>query len=198
MRTVVRACVLVVIVALLGACATPELVVLVPSANGKVGKVIVTSTEGETTLDQAYAGARVEKSSKPEPLMLNQAEVDQLFAQAIAAQPPRPESFLLYFREGTDDYMPDSKEAFERVFAEVARRQAAEIALIGHTDRVGKVEINDELSLKRAERVRKDFIDRGTPASAISVAGRGDREPIVPTADQVSEPANRRVEINVR
>jgi len=198
--SVVRTCLLVVIVALLGACATtpPDMVVLVPSADGKVGKVIVTSPQGETTLDRAYAGARVEEDSKPEPIMLNKAEVDRLFAQAIAAQPPRPVSFLLYFREGTDDYTPDSKAAFEQVFAEIARRQAAEIVVIGHTDRVGSAAQNDELSRKRAERVRKDFIDRGIPASAISVAGRGDREPIVQTGDQVSEPTNRRVEINVR
>jgi outer membrane protein OmpA-like peptidoglycan-associated protein len=30
------------------------------------------------------------------------------------------------------------------------------------------------------------------------VAGRGEREPIVRTADEVAEPANRRVEISVR
>ncbi len=201
MRNVVRACILAAIVALLGACAsTPpaELVVLVPSANGKVGKVIVTSPQGATTLDRAYAGARIEQNDKPEPLMLNQSEVDRLFAKAIAAQPPRPVSFLLYFREGTDDYTPDSKKAFEGVFAEIARRQAAEIVVIGHTDRVGKVEVNDELSRKRAERVRKDFVDRGIPASAISVAGRGEREPIVQTDDEMASPTNRRVEINVR
>jgi outer membrane protein OmpA-like peptidoglycan-associated protein len=46
--------------------------------------------------------------------------------------------------------------------------------------------------------VRKDFADRGIPNSAINVAGRGEREPVVPTADEVSEPRNRRVEINVR
>lgn len=171
---------------------------LVPSANGKVGKVIVTSPQGGTTLDRAYAGARIEQNDKPEPLMLDQTQVDRLFAKAIAAQPPRPVSFLLYFREGTDDYTPDSKKAFEGVFAEIARRQAAEIVVIGHTDRVGKVEVNDELSRKRAERVRKDFVDRGIPASAISVAGRGEREPIVQTDDEMASPTNRRVEINVR
>jgi flagellar motor protein MotB len=30
------------------------------------------------------------------------------------------------------------------------------------------------------------------------VAGRGEREPIVPTEDEVAEPRNRRVEITVR
>jgi outer membrane protein OmpA-like peptidoglycan-associated protein len=63
---------------------------------------------------------------------------------------------------------------------------------------MGPLEYNDTLSLRRAERVRKDFVDRGVPDSAISVAGRGEREPIVATADEVTEPRNRRVEINIR
>ena len=107
-------------------------------------------------------------------------------------------SFLLYFLEGTDEYTLESKAAFEKIFSEIARRQAAEIAVIGHTDTVGRVEYNDTLSLRRAERVRKDFVGRGIPTHAINVAGRGEREPIVPTADDINEPRNRRVEINVR
>jgi outer membrane protein OmpA-like peptidoglycan-associated protein len=203
MRTVVQGVILAVLVALLGACATPkpastDLIVLVPDGvSGKVGTVVVKSAQGESTLNQAYASARVEEG-KPEPRALSQKEVNQMFSEAIAVQPPRPVSFLLYFLEGTDDYTPESKVAFEGVFAEIARRKVAEIVVIGHTDRVGKVEANDELSRKRAERVRKDFMDRGIPANAISVAGRGEREPIVRTADEVAEPTNRRVEINVR
>jgi outer membrane protein OmpA-like peptidoglycan-associated protein len=38
----------------------------------------------------------------------------------------------------------------------------------------------------------------GIPDERIRVSGRGEREPIVPTADNVDEPRNRRVEINVR
>jgi len=41
-------------------------------------------------------------------------------------------------------------------------------------------------------------VKAGVAADRISVAGRGEREPLVPTADEVAEPRNRRVEINVR
>jgi outer membrane protein OmpA-like peptidoglycan-associated protein len=100
--------------------------------------------------------------------------------------------------EGTDEYTAESKEAFEKVFAEVARRKVAEIAVIVHTDTMGTLEFNDSLSLKRAARVRNDFTGRGIPTDSISIAGRGEREPVVATADEVSEPRNRRVEISVR
>ena len=57
---------------------------------------------------------------------------------------------------------------------------------------------NDALSRKRAERVREELQKLGIPGVRISVAGRGEREPEVATADDVAEPRNRRVEINVR
>jgi outer membrane protein OmpA-like peptidoglycan-associated protein len=203
MTTASRMALMAVAAGLLAACAQqpaypPQTVVLVPDRDGKVGTVMVTGSEGSTTLNQPYAAARGDAAGKIEQRAASEGEVKTTFAGAIAAQPMRPVSFLLYFQEGTDEYTPESKEAFEKVFAEVARRKVAEIAIIGHTDTVGKLEFNDALSLKRAERVRKDFTDRGVPPVAVNVAGRGEREPIVPTADEVTEARNRRVEINVR
>ncbi|MGH8661708.1 MAG: OmpA family protein [Burkholderiales bacterium] len=203
MRRALRAGVAAAVAALLGACAsapnTRELVVLVPDPGGTTGAVVVTNPRGgSTVLDKPYTAALLEKGAPAAPPPVAREQVGKLFTHAIAAQPERPTSFLLYFLGDSDEYTAESKDAFEKVFAEVARRKVAEIAVIGHTDRVGPVEYNDTLSLKRAERVRRDFVDRGIPTSAIHVAGRGEREPIVPTADDVSEPRNRRVEINVR
>lgn len=197
---------LISIAASLAGCATaphpPQLVVVVPDKGGKVGTVVVREVDGgSTTLNEAYSAARIDTAgAKFERRTVTAGEVKAEFAHAIAAQPVRPVSFLLYFQEGTDELTPASKAAFKKVLAEVARRKAAEITIIGHTDTVGKTEFNDMLSLKRAERVRKNFSDRGIgiPAHLISTAGRGERELVVPTADEVSEPRNRRVEISVR
>jgi len=198
-----RAGLILLVAGPLGACASGppksrEFVVLVPDYDGKVGAVVITGAQGKSTLDKPYMAARYEDGGKVETAPVAQEEVRKTFAMAIAVQPVRPVSFLLYFREGTDEYTVESKEAFEKIFPEIARRKAAEVAVIGHTDTVGRTEFNDTLSLRRAERVRNDFVDRGIPTIAINVAGRGEREPIVPTADEVSEPRNRRVEINVR
>ena len=84
------------------------------------------------------------------------------------------------------------------VFGELKKRPSPEITVIGHTDRLGPDQANDTLSLQRAQRVKELLIQRGVAAERISVAGRGEREPLVPTADEVAEPRNRRVEINVR
>jgi outer membrane protein OmpA-like peptidoglycan-associated protein len=42
------------------------------------------------------------------------------------------------------------------------------------------------------------LIELGIPPERIQARGRGERELLVPTEDEVSEPRNRRVEINVR
>ena len=196
----------IAIAASLAGCATtphpPQLVVLVPDRQGKIGTVEVREIDGgSTTLNEAYSAARVDTAGgKFERRTVTASEVKAEFAHAIAAQPIRPVSFLLYFQEGTDALTPASKTAFRKVLSEVAQRKAAEITIIGHTDTVGKVEFNDMLSLKRAERVRKHFADRGIgiPAHLINTAGRGERELLVQTGDEVPEPRNRRVEISVR
>jgi len=203
MHRVLRAGAVAAVAAFLGACAAPpntrELVVLVPDQGGTTGAVVVDKPWSRTSvLDKPYSAALLEKGESVTPPPVGRDEVTKLFSYAIAAQPQRPISFLLYFLGDSDEYTPESKEAFEKVSAEIARRKAAEVAVIGHTDRMGPLEYNDTLSLRRAERVPKDFVDRGVPDSAISVAGRGEREPIVATADEVTEPRNRRVEINIR
>jgi outer membrane protein OmpA-like peptidoglycan-associated protein len=182
----------------LGGCATSQdLVVLLPDKDGKVGKVFVHNPKGEAVLDSAYAAARTSNSGLQRNTA-TQSELKDVFGSALTAMPPRPISFTLYFESGTDEFTEQSKQEVKRVIAEMARRQAPEITVIGHTDQVGPDPTNDALSLQRAERVRSILVGMGIPPERILTAGRGRREPLVRTADGVSEPRNRRVEISVR
>ena len=70
--------------------------------------------------------------------------------------------------------------------------------VIGHTDRVGSADSNDALSKNRAEAMREVLIETGVAAEMIEAVGRGERDPLVPTEDNVAEAKNRRVEINLR
>jgi outer membrane protein OmpA-like peptidoglycan-associated protein len=72
------------------------------------------------------------------------------------------------------------------------------VLVTGHTDTVGDAAGNDRLSAQRAERVKGYLVAIGIAAGRIRTAGRGERELLVPTADNVEEPRNRRVEISVR
>lgn len=186
---------------LLAGCAKPardDLYVLLPDAEGKTGELSVDSSGRVTVLDQPYAAARVKEPGRVEPGTVTEQETKQAFGPALAAQPGRPISFILYFLEGRDELTPESKQIVATIPGEIAKRPAPEIIVIGHTDRVGSVPFNDALSLRRAERVRDELVRAGIAADRIRVEGRGEREPLVPTPDEVAEPRNRRVEISVR
>ena len=186
---------------LLVGCAKPtrdDLYVLMPDQEGKTGALSVESGGQQAVLDRPYASARVTEPGRVAAGTVTEQEARQAFGAALGAQPARPTSFLLYFLEGRDELTPDSRQLLGRIVDEIARRPAPEIVVIGHTDRVGAVPYNDALSLRRAERVRDELVKVGIAADRIRVAGRGEREPLVPTADEVAEARNRRVEINVR
>jgi outer membrane protein OmpA-like peptidoglycan-associated protein len=183
---------------LAAACATPsETYVVMPDRAGMVTPVTVTARGGQSlVLDKPYAAA-AGGAAMLESVSMDKATVDKEFGTALAAQPLPPSSFLLYFSDG-DELTADSKLELEKVFAEIAARPAADIVVVGHTDRIGSLEDNDTLSKRRAEKVRLELINRGIAGDNIQAAGRGEREPLVPTADEVREARNRRVEINVR
>ncbi len=186
---------------LLVGCAKPmrdDLYVLMPDQEGKTGVLAVESGGQQAVLDRPYASARVAEPGRVQPGTVSEQEARQAFGAALGAQPARPASFILYFLEGRDELTHDSRAVLTRILDEIARRPAPEIVVIGHTDRVGAVPFNDALSLRRAERVRDELVNVGIAADRIRVAGRGEREPLVPTADEVAEARNRRVEINVR
>ena len=197
-----RRCYPALIVALaLAGCATPpsrDLVVLLPDKDGKVGTLVVQNQKGSTVLNTAYATARTARDGGVERGMASQSEIKEVFGSAIAAQPPRPILFTLYFESGSDEFTEQSKQEVKRLLAEIARRQASDITVIGHTDLVGPDPSNDALSLQRAGRVKSMLVGMGVPAGRILTAGRGRREPLIPTANGVIEPRNRRVEVSVR
>lgn len=185
--------------AVLAGCAvTPEMVAVVPAADGHVGAVVVKHWWTERVIDSPFGAQRIGSSGLTETATLTPAEVRETFGTTLDALPGRPMSYTLYFREGRDELTAESQAELDKVFAELKRRPLPDIVVIGHTDTVGNLAFNDRLSLARAERLRDMLAGLGIPAERIQAAGRGKRELLVPTEENVSEPRNRRVEITVR
>jgi outer membrane protein OmpA-like peptidoglycan-associated protein len=67
--------------------------------------------------------------------------------------------------------------------------------VIGHTDNVGTLAINQQLSEQRALAVARILISTGTPSSRITYQGRAYLNPIVSNSTSAGRAANRRVEI---
>jgi OmpA-OmpF porin, OOP family len=69
----------------------------------------------------------------------------------------------------------------------------------GHTDSSGSAAHNEELSLKRAERMRKELAAKGVPEGDITAVGRGSKQRLVQPDDTPAKKArNRRYEVQVR
>jgi outer membrane protein OmpA-like peptidoglycan-associated protein len=182
----------------IGGCAyNTGMVVLLPDKDGRDTAVVVKQGSETHVLNKPYAATR-QWPLGAQSYTSDQKEVDARFGAALAAQPIRAKSFTLYFLEGQDEFTVESKEIFETVFTEIAKYPVPDLVVVGHTDKVGSDVFNDALALRRAEAVRTALVARGVAPANIVAVGRGKREPLVPTADGVAEPRNRRVEIVVR
>ncbi|WP_341678088.1 OmpA family protein [Niveibacterium sp. SC-1] len=190
-------CVLFGILMTLSGCAsTPKsYVVLLPSPDGSVGKVIVSGAQGEQVLDQAGQTAPLDGSAARQAPAKEQ--IDKDFADAVAARPKLPVHYLVYFGTGTA-LTPDSLALIPQIVVEARSRAAVDVSVIGHTDTIQTAEYNEQLALNRAKAVVDLLKARGLNANSISVESHGKRNLLVPTPDNTYEPRNRRVEISIR
>lgn len=184
--------------ALLTACAPTTRVTLLPQADGSASGVVVTTREGQQLLNLPYQVAEVARSGNIGTATTSAEQVRQSHPQLLAQRPPAPEKFVLEFEPGTSQLTADSQARLADIVARAQARAGGEIVVTGHTDRQGSLEANDKLSLERAQAIRTLLIERGFKAELIDAVGRGEREPVVPTDDEVAEPRNRRAELLVR
>lgn len=184
--------------ALLSGCAPATRVTLLPQADGHPSAVEVTTSKGSQLVAQPYQVAEVTKTGAVEVVPTTAEEVRKAHPQLIALQPAAPDRFVLEFEPGSSDLTAASQARLPEVITKAQARAGGEIVVTGHTDRQGTLEANDALSLKRAQAVRDLLIGQGFQPELIQAVGRGEREPTVPTDDEVIEPRNRRAEVVVR
>jgi OOP family OmpA-OmpF porin len=122
-------------------------------------------------------------------------------AEPAPPQPPPPpmvpETFIVYFAFDSTELTSGSKIVLDNAMRAAKKTDAKDLAVTGHADRAGPEAYNMGLSLRRAGVVLDALAARGANPAAISLAGRGEAEPLARTADGVREPVNRRVEIIV-
>lgn len=172
-------------------------VVLLPQT-GISSAVEVATAAGSVELATPYAASEVGPKGELIPARSNEARVRELYPDLLRLQPPAPQRFTLNFLPGTSDLTPESVAQLDTVVAAARARSGGEIVVIGHTDRQGAADANDALSLRRANAIRELLIAKGFAGDLVAPVGRGEREPLVATEDDVPEPRNRRADIVVR
>jgi len=176
-------------------------VVLLPEDDGKVGQIEVKSNEGGSQIvDKAGHKTVVSsKTGKPsEPVKANEEELKKDYGAIKDIQPEKPISYTLYFKLNSDELTAESKKLIPEVLVEIKKREPCEVSIIGHSDTLGDDKYNIKLSTKRAISVKDILIKEGVKLQKLLVDSFGENDPVVKTADNVSEPLNRRVEIMVR
>jgi outer membrane protein OmpA-like peptidoglycan-associated protein len=124
-------------------------------------------------------------------------------APTVAPPPPAPppaqtNSFMVFFDWDRSNLSQQALATIGQAANAYKTKGSARVVATGHADRSGPENYNMALSLRRANAVKDALVRDGVPATAISVVGKGESQPLVPTADGVREPQNRRVEIVVQ
>lgn len=179
---------------MIAGCAS-SYVVLLENQDGTTGKVIIKGQKGEQVLSIANQGAPLDGSAPATPVSKDKLNKD--FSAAIAAQPRLPISYLLYFRK--DVLLTRESEALiPKIIAEAADRQAVDISVIGHTDTMSTIKLNERLSQQRAAKIIALLKKKGINFHAITSESHSERNLLILTPDNTYEPRNRRVEVLIR
>lgn len=189
---------LVIINALtLSACAPKTYVTLLNNADGSVGEVSVKGEKGEVVLKDANTGSLLDGSSK-EAFTVDATQLQNDFGGALKAQPPLPESFLLYFESGGTNLTTESAALIPTISERILARKEADMSIIGHSDTSGAAKLNEQLARERAVYVSGFFNAAELHLTEITITSHGEKNLLVKTADNVKEPRNRRVEVTIR
>jgi outer membrane receptor protein involved in Fe transport len=124
-----------------------------------------------------------------------QAEQAAYVPPPVQAPAPMPHSYLVFFDFNKSDLTPQAVSIVNQAAANAGPAKVTQLTVTGHTDTVGSDAYNMRLSRRRAESVAAQLEKDGIPSSEIQIVAKGKRDLLVPTADGVKEPQNRRVQI---
>ncbi|MBC8441483.1 MAG: OmpA family protein [Deltaproteobacteria bacterium] len=181
------------------ACGSKTTVVLLPEKDGKTGSVVVKNQVSSTTLDKPYTYTEV-TDDKSDFLVksTDQKKVTDEYQFLLKAEPAKPAHFILYFEIDSINLTTKSMTLIPKILQVAKERKPSEICVIGHSDTMGTIEYNNELSLQRAESVG-EILKKYDPAlKNLYIKSHGENDLLIITGDNVSEERNRRVEIMIR
>ena len=102
----------------------------------------------------------------------------------------------IYFDTGKSLIKPESDETIKEIATLLKANASMQIYIVGHTDNVGKLKDNMELSQKRAEAVVNELITKHKiPSTNLEAGGVGPLAPVATNDTEEGKEMNRRVEI---
>jgi len=108
-----------------------------------------------------------------------------------------PVRHLLFFRLNSAELTPEALDVLDSAARDAAAFPTADIRVAGFTDRTGDDDYNRQLSLRRTAAVSRALRARGIDVVRVDEVAIGETAQAHATADNVAEPRNRRVEIEI-
>ena len=93
---------------------------------------------------------------------------------------------------------PESYPILDNAAAILLANPEVNVEIAGYTDQIGSDKYNDELSLKRANAVKKYLVAKGVSSSNLTTVGKGKKDLLFKENDPESRYYNRRVEFHVK
>ena len=122
-------------IGLMAGCGSRELIVLLPSEEGKTGRLAVSNEDGNTVvLDSPLAAAEVDGSGTASAVSLSTLSLRNAFGAMPSAMPKAPISYVVYFKFSTVALTDESQRELHTALADLRERAGAEVEVIGHTD----------------------------------------------------------------
>lgn len=103
----------------------------------------------------------------------------------------------LFFDLGKAALKPESEPELKRILQVMKENKALVIEISGHTDNTGSDEINNKLSLERANAVKDYLLNGLIESNRIRTKGYGKSKPKADNATEEGRQINRRVEIEI-
>lgn len=103
----------------------------------------------------------------------------------------------IYFEHDRTDFMPQALIQLKQLLDFLQKYPAIKLEVRGHTDNVGSLQYNQQLSERRAKAVRGWLIEKGISAERLTYSGFGSNEPLDSNNHSKGRSQNRRVEVKI-
>jgi outer membrane protein OmpA-like peptidoglycan-associated protein len=99
------------------------------------------------------------------------------------------------FATNRADIQPNLRTVLDKFATSMNQHAVTTIQIVGHTDSTGGPQINEPLSVARANATRDYLTSRGVSPTRISTSGMAERQPTATNDTEAGRAQNRRVEI---
>lgn len=140
----------------------------------------------------AYIGQRMDKQAEELAQEIPGATVERI-GEGIQVT---FDSGLLYDFD-SDAVKPAARANLDALATSLGEFPNTDLLIVGHTDAIGAVSYNQELSERRASAAAAYLTTQGVARSRIHTEGRGVTEPVATNDTEAGRAANRRVEVAI-